>query len=167
MRSILEIGNSSYLCAAITHLYSIVTEISAMCCCWFCIILSPQLANAHGGRALNLLIFVFSVSSTQFLMSGYVSCMHGQCSILIFFTQSKNYFSFLLIHLFLHILDLNSSQNGFRVYNKMSTSASSKAAWISDFSCSTCFFIFSSSFIRFPPSAICSVRAEISSVREK
>lgn len=44
------------------------------------------------------------------------------------------------------------------------TSASSKAAWMSHFSCSTCFFIFSNSWICFPPSAICSVRSEISSV---
>lgn len=103
----------------------------------------------------------------QFLTYGYVGCMHGQFSILIRSTWSKRYFSFLLIHHSLHLIEPNSSCNCFRVCNKMLTSASSKAAWSSDFSCSTCFFTFSSSWIRFPPSAICSVRSEISSIGEQ
>ena len=44
------------------------------------------------------------------------------------------------------------------------TSASSRAVWISVFSVSTCFLDFSSSWMLFPVSPICSVRSEISSV---
>lgn len=44
-----------------------------------------------------------------------------------------------------------------------STSASSRAVWISVFSVSTCFLAFSSSWMLLPVSPICSVRSEISS----
>ena len=50
-----------------------------------------------------------------------------------------------------------------RCPQKKRTSASSRAVWISDFSVSTCFLDFSSSWILLPVSPICSVRSEISS----
>ena len=46
------------------------------------------------------------------------------------------------------------------------TSASSRAVWISHFSVSTCFLDFSSSWMLFPVSPICSVRSEISSAEQ-
>ena len=146
------------------HLY--YTEISAIWSYWCCVILSSQLAHALEFRALISSLFSQYLAHSFWCPVMFVVCMvNFQSSYLLL--QSKNYFSFLSIHLFFHVFDLSCSQNGFRVYSKMCTSASSKAAWISDFSCSTCFFTFSSSWIRFPPSAICSVRSEISSVGEK
>lgn len=60
--SLLEIRMSSYFCAAITHLFSIVIEIYTMFCHWFYILLSLQLDSALEGKAFNF-IFVFSVST--------------------------------------------------------------------------------------------------------
>ena len=65
MFSILEIGISSYLCATIMHLYSTVTEISAMWSCWFYIILSSQLAHALEFRALTSSLFSQSLAHSS------------------------------------------------------------------------------------------------------
>lgn len=46
------------------------------------------------------------------------------------------------------------------------TSTSSRATWRSDFSCSTCFLVFSTSCRFLPVSAICSVKSEISSAKD-
>uniref|UniRef100_A0A3Q1I4K5 Uncharacterized protein n=1 Tax=Anabas testudineus TaxID=64144 RepID=A0A3Q1I4K5_ANATE len=70
----------------------------------------------------------------------------------------------------LMILKKKLLMSGFRVFvayvaliRKKHTSASSRAVWISDFSVSTCFLAFSSSWMLLPVSPICSVRSEISS----
>lgn len=53
------------------------------------------------------------------------------------------------------------------VTSKTLASASSRAAWRSDFSCSTCFLVFSNSWRFLPVSEICSVRSEISSAKDR